>query len=167
MTAPDPAAVASVGAEAVEAAADLRARHFAVDVDTLPPTQYLVMEVLAARYRLGETCWTFPTRLNATIMALGEAGLVWDVGGNVPQTTRVMLTDAGKRAALLANYEPPAHKHLRAQVLAEVDAALRDEHRTYAWAADLDFYPEFATGYTMAADYLRDTLAGDGGEAQP
>lgn len=145
MTAPDPAE-AGVPAEAV-------------DVDTLPPTQYLVMEVLAARYRLGETCWTFPTRLNATIMALGEAGLVWDVGGNVPQTTRVMLTDAGKRAVLLDGYEPPAHKVERAQILAD---DWDSRHRSWRAGTLID-----AAGphYAWFAECLRDTLAGDGGEA--
>ena len=34
----------------------------AEDTDSLPPTQYLVLDVLAARYRLGENAWTFPAR---------------------------------------------------------------------------------------------------------
>ena len=40
-----------------------------VDTDSLPPTQYLVLEVLAARARLGEACWTFPSRLKPALNA--------------------------------------------------------------------------------------------------
>ena len=41
----------------------------AADIDGLPPTQYLVMGVLAARARLGEPYWTFPSRLRPTMRA--------------------------------------------------------------------------------------------------
>lgn len=42
----------------------------------LPPTQYLVMEVLAARHRTGEPYWTFPSSLRQTLDALVRADLV-------------------------------------------------------------------------------------------
>jgi hypothetical protein len=41
-----------------------------------PPTQHLVMEVLAARYRLGEPFWPFPQNCSKAVDALAEKGLV-------------------------------------------------------------------------------------------
>lgn len=61
-----------------------------------PPTQHLVMEVLAARHRLGEAFWPFPQNCIRAIKALEEIGLVHimkrhDVVGWI----RVRLTDKG------------------------------------------------------------------------
>lgn len=39
-------------------------------VDGLPAAEYLVMETLAARHRLGEHFWTFPTRLRRVLKSL-------------------------------------------------------------------------------------------------
>jgi hypothetical protein len=39
-----------------------------VNVDNLPASQYLVLEVLAARYRLGEPFWTFPSRFRRALI---------------------------------------------------------------------------------------------------
>lgn len=78
-----------------------------VDTDALPPTQHLIMEVLAARYRLGEMLWTFPSRLRSQIEALGRAGLIGSKSGVVEHTMQAWLTDAGKRAALSDTYKPP------------------------------------------------------------
>jgi hypothetical protein len=36
------------------------------------PTEWLVMEVLAARFRLGETTWHFPNTLKPTLKRLAE-----------------------------------------------------------------------------------------------
>jgi hypothetical protein len=71
-----------------------------VDVDTLPPTQYLILEVLAARARTGETNWSFPTSLERALLALQSAGLVATFGSTRPKTVRARLTDAGKSACL-------------------------------------------------------------------
>ncbi|HEY0696758.1 MAG TPA: hypothetical protein VGD43_03005, partial [Micromonospora sp.] len=54
-----------------------------VDVDGLPPTQYLILETLAARHRLGELLWTFPSGRAYRHAAdqLADAGLVgWKSG---------------------------------------------------------------------------------------
>lgn len=51
------------------------------DVDKLPPTQYLIGEVLTARYRLGEPFWHFPLGLGRAILSVtscpkcGHAGV--------------------------------------------------------------------------------------------
>lgn len=64
--------------------------------DIFPATQHLVMEVLAARHRLGEAFWPFPQNCINAIKALEEIGLVHimkrhDVVGWI----RVRLTDKG------------------------------------------------------------------------
>lgn len=54
---------------------------------------------------------------------------------------------------------------VRAQVLAEVDAALRDADRLAGWVMDNRARgAQYADG-PMLADYLRDTLTPDAGEA--
>lgn len=78
-----------------------------VDIDRLPPTQYLILEVLAARYRLGEHTWPFPSRLNAAGEALVRLGLIAWASHPEPGTQRAWLTDAGKTAVLSGDYELP------------------------------------------------------------
>jgi hypothetical protein len=75
--------------------------------DSLPPTQYLVLEVLAARARLGEACWTFPTRLLPALNALQALGLIWWRHAPIPACVQAYLTDAGREAVLSPGYEPP------------------------------------------------------------
>lgn len=79
--------------------------------ESLPPTQYLMLEVLAARHRLGETCWTFPSTHTPTARALATLGLVGYKSGNVPQTIIVWLTEAGQDCCLSAQYTPPNQRH--------------------------------------------------------
>lgn len=78
-----------------------------VDVDALPPTQYLVMEVLAARYRLGEQVWPFPQRLVTALGALRKLGLIDVKSGVVRGTVVVNLTDLGRAAVLADDYVVP------------------------------------------------------------
>lgn len=77
------------------------------DVDRLPPTLYLILEVLAARYRLGEELWPFPTSVAASLGKLERAGLTSRMHGNTPRTVRARLTEAGKATALGDRYQPP------------------------------------------------------------
>lgn len=52
-----------------------------VNVDQLPPTQYLILDVLGGRWRSGETLWTSPARLRTAVEALTDLGLVgWKSG---------------------------------------------------------------------------------------
>lgn len=71
------------------------------------PTQHLVLDVLAARYRLGEHMWTFPTSCKSAINFLTEQGLVGQMHGVIEHTLRAWLTDAGKKAVLSDSYVPP------------------------------------------------------------
>ena len=79
-----------------------------VDVDALPPAEYLILEVPAARWRLGERTWTFPIRLPASLDALQARGLMWWERASVPRAGRASLTDTGRAAVLRDSYIPPA-----------------------------------------------------------
>lgn len=75
--------------------------------ENLPPTQYLILEVLAARYRCGETLWTFESRLGSHLRALESAGLIHLANGVEAKTMRAGLTEAGKDACLSLSYNLP------------------------------------------------------------
>jgi DNA-binding MarR family transcriptional regulator len=75
-----------------------------VDVDRLPLTQLLVLEVLAARARAGDDLWTLPARATAAVDMLASLGLVEPMHGAVEHTIRASLTDAGRRAMLMEGY---------------------------------------------------------------
>ncbi|MFG1846741.1 hypothetical protein [Micromonospora carbonacea] len=83
-----------------------------IDTDTLPPTQWLILEVLAARHRLGEPCWTFPSRpsIRTAVAALNVAGLVVWKSSPAPRAVQVWLTEEGRSAALDASYVPPINR---------------------------------------------------------
>jgi len=80
------------------------------DVDALPPTQYLVLEVLAARHRLGENLWPFRSTLAPALRRLEQLGLVWTMHGSVENTVRAGLTEAGRDAVLSSTYIPPVFR---------------------------------------------------------
>jgi hypothetical protein len=88
-----------------------------VDVDSLPPTQYLILDVLAARWRTGEHLWTFPYRLWQAVEALEKLGMVGWKSGIVAKTIMVWLTDTGRELVVTADYESP-HERDRAKDLA-------------------------------------------------
>lgn len=83
----------------------------AVNVDSLPPTQQLILDVLAARHRLGEQLWTFPAKgMRRPMDALANAGLIGWKSGVTEGTVRAWLTEAGRDAVLYAGYEPPKQR---------------------------------------------------------
>jgi hypothetical protein len=102
-----------------------------VDVDRLPLTQYLVLEVLAARHRLGEHGWTFPATARPAVDALTRLGLVAGKAGFLPKTLLVWLTDAGRAAVLSADYVPPVEREEPAIVAAFIQARLNEDERKY------------------------------------
>lgn len=113
-----------------------------IDVDTLPPTRYLILEVLAARHRLGEQLWTFPANIRPALGALADAGLVGWKGGITHGTVRAWLTDTGRTAVLDGSYTPPDEAAVRA-----------DERRRTADRLD-----------RMAAQRLEESPAGTPGD---
>lgn len=66
--------------------------------DYVPPTQYLVMEVLAARWRTGEKVWTFPNFCKPALRALCERNWLRYKSGIVQDTQLVWLSDDGIKA---------------------------------------------------------------------
>lgn len=67
-------------------------------LDDLTPTEYLVMEVLAARWRLGEECWTFPAAVAHPLGRLARRGYLDHKSGPVQKTRLAWLTDEGMTA---------------------------------------------------------------------
>lgn len=78
-----------------------------IDAEDLPPTEYLVGEVLAARIRLGEQCWTFPTSVRPAIKRLAERGLIGWKHGTLPKTCLVWFTEEGRDTFLWDEYQLP------------------------------------------------------------
>lgn len=78
------------------------------DVDRLTPTQYLIVEVLAARKRLGENAWTFPTRLRlSNFDQLGAHGLIEWKFATIPGHVLAWFTGYGVQSCLSSTYRPP------------------------------------------------------------
>lgn len=73
-----------------------------------PPTQALMLGVLAARWRLGYDTWPFSARHRPAAVKLAQAGLVTFDRGFEPRSINVTLTGAGLKAVLLPAYRPPA-----------------------------------------------------------
>lgn len=73
----------------------------------LTPTEDLVMEVLAARYRLGENIWTFDSRHARTLARLADRDLVRTMHGMVEKSVRASMTQKGIEAYIDEHYVPP------------------------------------------------------------
>jgi hypothetical protein len=83
-----------------------------IDSDDLPPLQYAVLELLAARYRLGHQTWTVHTKLGATLRILERKGLISYEHGVTPHTYRVSLTELGREASMAKGYVSSQETHL-------------------------------------------------------
>lgn len=84
--------------------------------DDITPTEYLVMEVLAARHRIGEYHWTFPPFLLSALRKLEKRNLIGFQSGVIEKTFVAWMSDLGKRTWLSTSYSaPPATKgtHMR------------------------------------------------------
>jgi hypothetical protein len=108
-----------------------------VDMDGLPPTQYLILDVLAARWRTGEHLWTFPTMPGIVRAAhdLGRLGLVGVKSGVEPKTILVWLTDTSQSAVLSGDYVPPLQRREPVRVVVVTDWR---RQRVYSITADDD-----------------------------
>jgi hypothetical protein len=73
----------------------------------LTPTETLVLELLIARYRLGEKLWTFDSNVGKQVESLAVKGYVVPLNGIVPKTVRAMLTDDAVAKYLTYDYVPP------------------------------------------------------------
>lgn len=77
------------------------------EIMKLPLAQYLILELLTARYRLGEGLWTLPARTRPQCRALEELGLVGWKEGIIEKTLLAWLTTEGKNAMIDPKYQPP------------------------------------------------------------
>lgn len=73
----------------------------------LTPTQELILDVLAARFRTGEILWTFGSRSRKAAEGLRDLGLVALMHGVVERTYRASLTKAGQDLVIAAEYTSP------------------------------------------------------------
>ena len=80
------------------------------------PTEDLVMEVLAARVRGGESCWTFENTHLRALRALQAKGLLHFDSAPTPKARRAYLTDLGRETYLFSGYTEPV-THLREQLV--------------------------------------------------
>ena len=80
------------------------------EIELLTPSEDLVLEVLAARYRLGEVVWTFELRHRSAINRLINRSLVETHDSLIPKTIRVSLTATGKLGIFHKDYTAPAFK---------------------------------------------------------
>jgi hypothetical protein len=126
----------------------------AVDVDGLPPTQYLIMDVLAARWRTGEHLWTFPTRPGIVGAAhdLARAGLVGMKSGVAPKTIQVWLTDAGKAAVLMPGRVNPVDEPRRIVVDWVRRSSNHVDGEPLLWPVGLGPEPSWFAGEAILAD---------------
>lgn len=77
-----------------------------------PPTAELILEVLAARYRLGEDIWSF-LRFSSVLQyarRLENSGYIKLHSGQTSVTFRASLTEKGKEYILDKDYVPPILK---------------------------------------------------------
>lgn len=66
--------------------------------DDITTTEYLMMEVLVARFRLGEVFWIFPKSMRSIARKLDARGFVFWSYGIAPNSIRVSLCNAGLEA---------------------------------------------------------------------
>lgn len=76
-------------------------------VHRLPLTQYLVLEVLAGRWRTGERSWTFPAAARPALRVLEALDYVGWKEGVVQRSCMAWLTEVGLAAVLSPTYEAP------------------------------------------------------------
>jgi hypothetical protein len=106
----------------------------------ITPTEELMLEVLAARVRTGETCWTFNSRHRQAAGSLSQKGYVGFKAGIVERTIIVWFTDKGfKKMSLQKDYEFPFLKELRRAYMKSRDATER------AWLDPDPTYVDIAT----------------------
>ena len=74
----------------------------------LTPAEYLAMEALIARARLGESYWTFPSSITPTARRLEALGLIGWKSGIVERTILMWIRDDVRTELLSYPYEPPS-----------------------------------------------------------
>lgn len=79
----------------------------------MTPTEELIIEVLIARTRTGETLWTFDSKLTPQLKSLESKNLITFMRGIVQNTVRASLTgEALQRYIVDSTYVAPNDKEL-------------------------------------------------------
>lgn len=78
----------------------------------LTPTQDLIISVLVARVRLGESLWTFDSKVAKQLKQLEDAGIVDVMSGVVENTVRASFTNCGFAEYCSYDYIPPIVKNI-------------------------------------------------------
>jgi len=80
-----------------------------MSVAPVTPTQDLILELLAARHRLGHNIWTLTASaaVRRALRALEVRGLVRWKHGVVEHTYLAWLTDQGREEYMTVGYIPP------------------------------------------------------------
>lgn len=92
----------------------------------LTASEDLMMDALAARYRLGENLWPFRNDQRGIANRLEDKGLVWITSGQTERSFRAGLTAAGIKKCIDPDYTPPNERRNRGQ---EAGSTLRIELR--------------------------------------
>lgn len=79
---------------------------------SMPVTQKLILDLLAARYRLGETLYTLPATAQKAADALEAGGYITTMRGVVEHSIRASLTKAGRDMSMSAEYRSPLEREL-------------------------------------------------------
>jgi hypothetical protein len=79
----------------------------------LTPTEDLAMDVLVARWRLGENIWTFSTAHKRVLEKLQSRGYVNVIHGVIENTIRAGLTELGRDLYLVPDYVPPIFREVK------------------------------------------------------
>lgn len=103
-----------------------------IDKSTLTSAQQLILELLAAQWRLGEPAWVFPGKARQSLEVLQGKGLLWWQPGSAPGTLLASLTEAGREVTLDGVYDDPAPP-----LVAEIRRRTSDLNRMIA---GLEFY---------------------------
>lgn len=79
----------------------------------LTPSEELVLEVLASRYRLGHNEWPFSSKHRKVLNSLQSKNYIYVESGKVQNTYDVSLTAKGKEATVSETYTPPIYKFVK------------------------------------------------------
>lgn len=79
----------------------------AKEMSELTPSESLMIEVLIARLRFGEVCWTFGSSQRAIANRLESKGYIWTKGGIVEGSFRAFPTNEMIATFLSYDYDAP------------------------------------------------------------
>lgn len=88
------------------------------------PSEALLLEVLVARFRLGQLLWTFDSRNKPALKRLEDKALVYTLSPNVPNTIRASFTGY----ALATHGEKWFHPQITADLLPEINHRNWEKH---------------------------------------